>query len=644
MTLNPIPDFLKQFGPKLVSADEAVRVVKPGNRVYIGTACATPVSLVEALERRHPAPADVELFYFLTSGLAKVWSAAPSHYGHRCFFVGTDVRDLVRDGRAEYVPISLTDVPQLVANGRLRADVALVQVSPPDEGGFVSLGVSVDVSMSVLSHAKVVVAEINPAMPRTHGDTHLHVDRITYAVAVETPLTEYVHEPADAVAERIARYVSEIIDDGSTLHVDLGRIPNETLRYLRHRRDLGIHSNVITEPILDLIESGVITGRRKSLHPDKIVASFCMGTNRLYKFLNDNALFEFHPIEYVADPAIVARNDKMVSLTQALAIDLTGQVCADQFHGEFYSGVSTQVDFHRGAARSAGGKPIVCLRSTTDDGAKSRIRPNLLEGEGVTLCRSDIHYVVTEFGMAYLFGKSVRERAISLISIAHPAFRDTLLAEAQRLRLVPAAHRLGSRHEYLVEEERTVTLRSGASVRLRPAGGGDVMAMQRLFHRMSSEDVYMRYFRRVSALTYDEAQRLCNVDFEHDVAFVAVQGPRENEEIVGIAGYFLNPSTNLAEIAFVVDPAHQRSGLGAALQDRLKEFARARNVRGFVAEILQVNEGMMGLAKRLGNVDIHTEDGVHTVTCIFDQGGPAKPSTRTGSPRPRAKRARSNSP
>lgn len=335
--MNATPHDLQWIRSKLVSADEAVHIVRPGHRVYIGTACATPVSLVEALECRQPPPADVELFYFLTSGLAKLWSATPSRYGHRCFFVGSDVRALVRDGRAEYVPISLTDVPQLIANGRLRADVAFVQVSPPDEHGFVSLGISVDVGMSILTSAKMIVAEINAAMPRTHGDTLLHVDRITHAVAVETPLTEYVHEPADSVAERIARYVSEIIDDGATLHVDLGRIPNETLKYLRHRRDLGIHSNVITEPVLDLIESGVITGRRKTLHPGKIVASFCMGTNRLYRFLDDNALFEFRPIEYVADPAIVARNEKMVSLTQALAIDLTGQVCSDQFHGEFYS-------------------------------------------------------------------------------------------------------------------------------------------------------------------------------------------------------------------------------------------------------------------------------------------------------------------
>jgi len=612
---------------KLVSADEAVAIVRPGNHVYVGTACATPLALVAALERRKPAPADVELFYFLTSGLARLWAQAPSKFAHRCFFVGTDARELVREGRAEYVPISLAHVPELIANGRLRADVALLQVSPPDDKGYVSLGISIDIGMAVAKHAKAIVVEVNPSMPFTHGDTQLHVDRIAHAVLVETPVTEYVHEPADDVAARIARYVSEIIDDGATLQVDLGRIPNETLKFLRHRRDLGIHSNVITEGLVDLIEAGVVTGRRKTLHPSKIVTSFCMGTERLYRLVDDNPLFEFHPIEYVADPAIVARNDRMVSLTQAFAIDLTGQVCADQFHGEFYSGVSTQIDFHRGAARSAGGKPIVCLRSTTDDGTESRIRPTLLAGEGVTLGRSDIHYVVTEYGIAYLFGKSVRERAIALIAIAHPDFRDGLLAEAQALRLIPSAHRLGSRHEYLVEEERNATLKSGEVVRLRPAGGNDVAAMQSLFHRMSSEDVYMRFFRKASALSYDEAQRLCNVDFDHDVAFVAVKGPRENEEIIGIAGYFLNPSTNLAEIAFMVEPAHQKSGLGSAMQERLGEFARARKVRGFVAEVLQVNEGMMGLARRLGAVEVHTEDGIHTVTCIFGEA-PAKPPAK----------------
>jgi RimJ/RimL family protein N-acetyltransferase len=454
-------------------------------------------------------------------------------------------------------------------------------------------------------------------MPRTLGDTFLHVDRIDRFVRVERPLVEYAHEPADTVTERIARYVAEIIEDGATLQVDLGRIPNETLKHLHNRRDLGIHSNVITDPIQDLIEQGVITGRHKTLHPGKVVTSFCIGSRRLYEFLHDNALFEFRPIEYVADPEVVARNHKMVSLTQAFAIDLTGGVCADQFHGEFYGGVSTQPDFHRGAARSPGGKPIVCFASTTDDGGESRIRPFLLAGEGVTLARPDVHYVVTEFGIAYLFGKSVRERALALIEIAHPDFRESLLDEAKRQSLVPAAHRLGGGQGYLVEEERVIQLKTGSKVMLRPARGSDVQSMQVMFHRMSSEDVYTRFFRSVSALSYEEAQRLCNVDFEKDVAFVAVVGPRENEEIVGTGAYFLNPSTNLAEVAYMVVPEWQGSGLGAALQQRLKEFAMDRGVRGFVAELLRANKAMLNLAKRLGNIEIKTEDDAYHVTSLF---------------------------
>jgi acyl-CoA hydrolase/RimJ/RimL family protein N-acetyltransferase len=608
---------LEQISNKLLSAEAAVEVVKPGHRVFVGTASAAPFTLVEALERRKPTPPDVELFHFLTSGLEPLWVDRKSAYRHRCFFVGSDVRGLVHNGQAEYVPIALTQIPHLTATGRIRTDVAFVQVSPPDAHGFVSLGISVDITMSILRYAKTIVAEVNPFMPRTLGDTFLHADRIDRFVCVERPLIEYVHQSADAVAERIARYVAEIIDDGATLHVDLGRIPNETLKHLHTRRDLGIHSNVITDPILDLIEEGVITGRHKTLHPGKVVTSFCIGSHRLYEFLHDNALFEFRPIEYVADPAVVARNYKMASLTQAFAVDLTGEVCADQFHGELYSGVSTQPDFHRGAATSREGKPIVCLTSTTDDGKESRIRPSLLAGEGVTLARPDVHYVVTEFGIAYLFGKSVRERALALIEIAHPNFRESLLDEAKRQSLVPTAHRLGGGRGYLVEEERVVPLKSGSKVMLRPARGSDVQSMQVMFHRMSSEDVYMRFFRSVSALSYEEAQRLCNVDFEKDVAFVAVVGSRENEEIVGTGAYFLNPSTNLAEVAYMVVPEWQNSGLGVALQQRLQEFAIDRGVRGFVAELLQTNTAMLNLAKRLGNVEIKTEDDMYHVILLF---------------------------
>ena len=551
----------------------------------------------------------MELFHFLTTGmLPRVDGRPRTQYRHRTFFVGTDMRELVTTGAAEYVPVSLAQLPTLIANGRIKADVALIQVSPPDEFGYVSLGVSVDVVMTAVRHARRVIAEVNPNMPRTYGETFIHIDSIDRLVPVADPVVEFRHPPGDEIAQRIARYIAEIIEDGATLQVGLGRIPNEALKYLTNRRDLGIHSDVITDSILDLIEAGVVTGARKSIHPDRIVTSYCIGTRRLYDYVNANPLFSFLPIEQVADADVIRRNTKMVSLTQAFAIDLTGQMCADQFEGQFYSGVSTQPEFLRGASLSPGGKPIVCLRSTTEDGAESCIRPLLRAGEGVTVARADVHYVITEFGIAYLFGKSVRERTIALIEIAHPNFRAWLLEEAKKLGYALPEQELKNQRPYLVEEERVVKLKDNRQVLLRPARAGDAMSMKEIFYRMSQEDVYTRFFRRLNAPSFNEAQRLCSVNFETEVAFVAVTGPREGEEIVGSCCYFLNPTTNLAEVAYMIVPEWQGTGLGRAFQQRMMEFARKRGVRGFVAEVLAENSKMIALAKRAcDKVSIHRD-------------------------------------
>lgn len=595
--------------PRTISAQAAVEKIKPGQRVFIGTACATPVTLLSALNARRPSPPDVELFHFLTSGLGRSGEAGESRYRQRAFYVGSDVAELVKEGSVEYVPISLVQIPELIANGRIKADVALIQVSPPDQDQMVSLGVSVDIVMAILETADLVIAEVNPNMPRTCGNSRVHMDRIGHFVLVDAPVTEYRHPNADDVAQQIARYVAEIIEDGATLQIDLGRIPNEALKHLTARKDLGIHSNVISDGVLELVKSGTITGARKSLHPGKIVTSFAIGTKKLYDFLDDNDTVHFHPIEYVADPAVVARNHKMVSLTQAFAIDLTGQVCADQFEGSFYGGVSTMPDFHRGAVRSAGGKSIVCIRSTTEDALQSRIRFQLQPGEGVTLARHDVHYVVSEFGIAYLFGKTIQERALALIEIAHPQFRESLLKCAKDAHLVKPEQKLPSQRPYMVEEERTVLTRDGKTLRLRPARASDAMGLKDLFHTLSSNDVYTRFFRRMTFLSYQDAQRLCNVDFDQDVAFVAVEGTRDHEVIVGTGAYFLNPTTNYAEVAYMIAPPWQGRGVGGALQARLRDFAIARRVKGFIAEVLRTNSKMLSLARAAGDQVSQQDDG-----------------------------------
>jgi acyl-CoA hydrolase/RimJ/RimL family protein N-acetyltransferase len=615
------------MGPKLTSAQRAVSPIRAGSRIYIGTGCAAPRSLLAALETMQPGPADLEFVSFLTSSaLPQVGGASRTHYGHRVFFVGSEMRGLAASGQLDYVPISLEEVPRLLTSGRLPIDVALLQVSPPDARGFVSLGVSVDLAPAILSIARTAIAEVNPAMPRTHGESLVHLDRFDALVKVDAPVAEYVHPKIGEIAERVARYIASIIDDGSTLQIGLGRVPNGALRYLKDRRDLGIHSDVITDGVVDLIEAGVVTGRSKSHRRDRVVASYCLGTRRLYDFIDDNPGFEFLPIDQVCHPREVSNQSRMVSITQAFAIDLTGQICVDQFEGEFYGGVSTQVGFMQGAARCQDGKPIVCLSSTTDDGA-SRIKPLLEAGDGVGIARSDVHYVITEYGIAYLFGKSIRERALALIEVAHPRWREELLKAAKKLGYVRADQYLASQVAYSVDRERTVTLKNGSKAMIRPARASDAGALQGLFHRLSDEDVYTRFFRRVRALSYQELQTLCNVNHETDVAFLAVIGPRENEKIIGSACYFLNPTTNLAEVAFMVAPELQGAGLGTALQACLQEYAMSRNVRGFVFEILPRNTSMLRLAARAqGTVTTSRDEEVVHVTALFSDTGSSRSS------------------
>jgi len=613
------------LGPKLVSAERALSAIRAGSRVYIGTGCAAPRTLLAQLEAMNPGPADLEFVSFVTtSALPQVEGASRTRYRHRAFFVGSEMVALADSGQLDYVPISLEEVPDLLTSGRLPIDVALLQVSPPDAGGFVSLGVSVDLAPAILSVARMVIAEVNPAMPRTYGESFVHLDRFDALVEVDTPVAEYLHPKIGEVAERVARYIASIIDDGSTLQIGLGRVPNEALRYLRDRRDLGIHSDVITDGIVDLVEAGVVTGRRKTRHRDRIVASYCLGTRRLYDLIDDNPRFEFLPIDQVCHPEEVSRQARMVSITQAFAIDLTGQVCVDQFEGEFYGGVSTQVSFLRGAARSPGGKAIVCLSSTTDNG-ESRIKPLLDVGDGVGIARSDVHYVITEYGIAYLFGKSIRERAVALIEVAHPRWREELLTAAKELGYVRPDQYLASQAAYSVHEERIVTLKNGVKVMLRPARAADAGALQGLFHRLSEDDVYTRFFRHVRSLSYRELQTLCNVNHETDVAFLGVTGPRENEEVVGSACYFLSPTTNLAEVAFMVAPEFQGVGLGTALQARLQEYAMSRGVRGFVSEILPGNTSMLRLAASAQGTmtTSRDEDAVHMTVLFPDSSSTA---------------------
>jgi acyl-CoA hydrolase/GNAT superfamily N-acetyltransferase len=581
------------------SPGKAVSLVRPGDRVFVGSACATPRTLVAALEElRVPG---VVLVHFLTD---RVGTGDPPEtaYRHRVFYVGADVRELHGPTRmVEYLPLSLPDVPRLFENGQLPLDVALVQVAPPDPDGTCSLGISVDVTRAAALAARTVIAEVNPAMPRTAGDSRIPADRIACFVPVDTPVVEYLHEPVGEVPEQISRYAARLIEDRSTLQVGLGRVPNQMLAHLTNRRDLAIHSDVICEPLVDLVAAGVVTG--------PVATSWAMGTRRLYDLVDHDPRFTFHPIDHICDPAVIGSRERLVSVTQALNIDLTGQVSTESLDGVLYGGVSTGPAFHRGALASRGGMAIVCLAARTPAG-RSAIRLELGPDEAITIPRADVHWVITEYGTAYLFGRSLAERAVALIDIAHPDFRDELLDAAKAAGLVGRRQQLQSRTAYPVDQMREVRLRDGRQALIRPTRTSDAAAMQELFYRLSEEDVRTRFFQHLTSLTDSAAQHLSSVDYEQEMAFAAVVGPSERERIIATGSYFLNPASGLAEVAYMVDPEWQGAGLGGTLHRLLVEYAREHGARGLRADVLVGNSAMMRVFER----------GDHSLTVTTDAG------------------------
>jgi acyl-CoA hydrolase/RimJ/RimL family protein N-acetyltransferase len=598
-----------------LSAVEAVRKIRPGQRVFVGSACATPRALLRALEELPVPIPGVTLVHALTDRVG-LGDPPRTAYLHRVFYAGRDIRDLASSGLVDYVPISLADVPRMFTDGHLPLDVALVQVAPPDRDGTCSLGVSVDITRAAVLAADVVIAEVNPAMPRTRGNSRIPFDRITHAVDVSTPVIEYVHDPATGVAEQIARYVARLVDDHATLQVGLGRVPNEMLRHLHHRRDLSVHSDVITDPVADLVDAGVITG--------PVVGSWAMGTDRLYRRLATDDRFSLHPIEHVCDPDVIAGHERMVSVTQAFTVDLSGQVCTERLDGELYGGVSTGPDFHRGALAAARGVPIICLSSRTPAGEPG-VRPALGPDEPVGIGRADVRWVVTEYGTAYLFGRSLAERAVAMIGIAHPDDRAALLEQARERGVVARDQELRSGRAYPVDEERELALRDGRRVTVRPTQAGDRGSLQELFHRLPEKDVTTRFFNRLTSLTDQAADHLCNVDYDEEMAFAAVVGPPEHERIVATSSYYRDPRDHFAEVAYMVEPDWQGSGLATALHARTTEYARAHGVRGFTADVLMSNPAMLKVFRRAAGhtLRMDADAGVYEVRMRFtDEGEP----------------------
>ena len=431
-------DWLSQYEPKRVTPAEAMRVLRSGFRIFLTGNCSVPQTLMPALIARAMELEDLTLIQVLTIGEAEY--VKPELEGHlrvNSLFISDNIRAAVNDGRADFTPVFLSEIPKLFRSGRLPLDVALIQVSPPDRNGYCSYGVEVGVTKTAAESAKIVIAEVNPHMPRTLGDSFIHVSKLDYVVEVDYPLPEVHMAVSSPEQEAIANHLAAIIPDGATLQMGIGGIPDAVLRKLRNHRHLGIHTELFSDGVVELVEAGVITNERKTFHPGKIIAGFVLGTRRLYDFVDDNPIVELHPSEYVNDPFNIAKNDRMVSINSAIQVDLTGQVCADSIGTRLYSGVGGQVDFVRGAARSKGGMPIIAFPSTARGGQISRIVPTLEKGAGVVTTRNDVHYIATEYGVAELYGRTIRERAMALVEIAHPKFRAELAEAAEKLYRVP---------------------------------------------------------------------------------------------------------------------------------------------------------------------------------------------------------------
>lgn len=586
------------FNVPFVSPEDALKLVRSGDRLYIGSNCAQPETLCRALCDQANRLSGVEIVHLIVFGDAPyLLPQYAESFRHVAFFVGPNSRAAVSEGRADYMPIFLSEIPRLFATGQMAIDVALVMVSPPDSHGYCSLGVSVDLGLSACRLARHVIAEVNPNMPKTRGDSVLHVSEIDAFVAVDTPIIEHTVPQADHISEAIGRHVAELIDDGATIQTGLGRIPSAILQELRDKNDLGVHTEMFSEPMVQLMRAGNITGRRKTLHPEVVVASFCLGNRDVYDYLNDNPQFYFAPTEYVNDIDVIAQNDRLVAINGAIEVDITGQVVADSIGTHLYSGIGGQVDFVRGAARSKGGKPVITLPSMA--GEKSRVVATISPGAGVVTSRGDVHYIVTEYGVAYLHGKTIRDRALAIIKIAHPSVRDELLADAKRLGYIPS-DQPSIKPEYPHEWVTRWTTDEGEQLVIRPIQPTDHHLLERHFYSLSKQAVNYRFRRAKRILEHRAVMDFVNIDYEDHMAFVAVLADGETEMILATARYMVNNTDNSAEIALAILDDWQRKGLGKRLLFNLTAHARKAKLSSLLAYVDPANVGMVRLIESSG--------------------------------------------
>jgi acyl-CoA hydrolase/GNAT superfamily N-acetyltransferase len=618
-------DMRKDFPEKFVTEERIFSHIHRGNRIFIGTGCGEPQYLVHSLIRyveSHPtAFYDAEVFHVWTLGLAPYAEEKfKSNFRHNSFFISKNTREAVNQGVADYTPIFLSKVPDLIRRGLVPIDIALIQTSPPDKHGYMSLGVSVDIVKVAAEKASLVVAQVNSHMPRVHGDGFIHIKDVNFIIPHDEPILEYVSEAESDTAQQIGKYVSRLIGDGETIQVGYGTIPNAILSNLRDKKHLGVHTELLTEGIVELMNQRVIDNTKKSINPGKTVAAFCMGKRETYEYIHDNPAIEFRTIDYTNNPLVIAQHHHMTAINTALEIDLTGQATAESIGKLFYSGVGGQADFMRGAVLSPHGKTILAMPSTAARGTLSRIVPFLREGAGVTLHRGDVHYVVTEYGIAYLQGKNVRERAMELISISHPRFRPWLIEEAKRQNLIykDQAFILGKEGEYPQALETYRTTKTGTEILFRPVKISDEPLLKDFFYSLSDNSLYRRFISTRQDMPHERLQKFVAIDYTKEMVILAVIQKEEKEEVVGVGQFGINPVIHIAEVGFAVRDNYQNKGIGTELLSYLTYLAKKQGLLGFYAEVLLENRPMLHLFEKMGfDIRKRREEGVYELEMTF---------------------------
>lgn len=617
--------FRQEYPDKFASEERVFSRIHRGDRIFIGTGCGEPQYLVRALidyVSSHPkAVLDAEVFHVWTLGVAPYADEKfKDNFRHNSFFIGRNTRGAVNEGLADYTPVALSSVPDLFRRGVVAVDVALIQVSPPDKNGYMSLGISVDITKAAVESARMVVAQVNSRMPRVHGETFIHIGKVDFIIEKDEPLLEYHATLSDEIAQRIGKYVARIIEDGDTIQTGYGSIPNAILANLKGKRHLGVHTELLSDGMVELIKAGVVDNSRKTLNRGKTVASFCMGSSGTYVYIHDNPGMEFRPVDYTNNLLVISRQRNMVAINSCLQIDLTGQATAESIGKRFYSGIGGQTDFMRGAVMATGGKSILVILSTAKDESVSRIVPFLYEGAGVTLGRSDVHYVVSEYGIAHLHGKSIRERAMELIAIANPKFRPWLIEEAKKLNLIYRDQKFipGERGEYPEQLETFRTTKTGIEVFLRPLKISDEPLLKKFFYDLSEKSLYRRFISPRKGMPHQELQDYVVLDYTKGMAIVATMQESGGEKVVGLAQYGISQETHMAEVAFIVSDEHQNKGIGTELLAYMTYLAKRQGLLGFTSEVLMENRPMLHVFEKMGfDMQRTGEGGIYELRMLF---------------------------